>query len=143
MRLPMIAALITLTAAPVLADEVWSTPYGDVIYESDLPNAIAVLSAPREAMTGEVGGERAVVHVIGMTGNATERSGIYEGYWSVQGNTGYCDTQMIAQGGKATNNWGRVRVYFDRPEFPTGFTMLVGSCFYEPYFVLRADALAG
>jgi hypothetical protein len=139
----LLLAALTLTAAPALADEVWSTPYGDIIYESDLPNVIAVLSAPAEAMSGDTTGARAVVHVLGMTSNATERVGVYEGYWYVQGNAGYCDAQMTAPGGKATNNWGRVRVFFDRPEFPTGFVMLVGSCFYDPYFVLRADALAG
>jgi hypothetical protein len=143
MRLPLLATFIALTAMPALADEVWSTPYGDIVYESDLPNAVAVLSAPREAMTGEIGGEPVTVHVLGMTANVVDRTGLFEGYWFAQGNTGYCETQMTAPGGKATNNWGRVRVYFDRPEFPTGFTMLVGTCFYDPYFVLRADPMAG
>ena len=139
------AALMTLAlATPALADEVWSTSYGNIVYQSDLPNSVAVLTAPGEAMTGDVTTvQDAVVHVLGMTGNATERSGMYEGFWYLQGSTGYCDALMTAPGGKPTNNWGRVRVYFDRAEFPTGFTMLVGSCFYDPYFVLRADPLAG
>jgi hypothetical protein len=145
MRLATLTAACLSLSLPALADEVWSTPYGNIVYERDLDGYIAVLSVPAEAMTGDAttGATPATVHVMGMTPVAEERSGLYEGFWYIQGNTGYCEAQMTAPGGKATNNWGRVRIYFDRPAFPTGFLMLVGSCFYDPYFVVRADPAAG
>ena len=114
-------------------DEVWSTNIGDVIYEADLENGMAVLSYPTD---GEVRGN---AFVAGLAGEYTGRTG-YEGLWiEAQTDTGLCDVAMVAPDtGEASHNWGRVRVVFVEPDFPSTFVALRGDCFEEPTEMLVA-----
>lgn len=132
----MIAGCVLASAAiagVAWSDEVWSTDIGDVIYEADLENGMAVLSYPTD------GAFRGYAYVAGLAGEFTGRTG-YEGLWiETHSETGLCDVAMVAPDtGEASNNWGRVRVVFVDPDFPSTFVALRGDCFEEPSEMLVA-----
>lgn len=116
------------------ADEVWSTEIGDVIYEIDLENGMAVLSYPTddEAVRGRA-------YLSGLAGVYTGRTG-YEGIWiEPQTEAELCDVSMVApDSGEASSNWGRLRVVFVDPDFPSTFVAMRGDCFDEPTEMLVA-----
>lgn len=137
-----LALALSLLAAPALADEVWTTEYGDIIYEQDTADFNAVFSVPAVAFNGLAKPEeRGEVTIYGLAGNVSDRYGLFEGYWTAPGEP-MCDTALLARGGKASRSWGRVQIVFDRPAFPSGFTMLFGTCFWDPVLTLRAEAKA-
>lgn len=132
----MAGALLTSAFASGLAaaDEVWSTEIGDIIYEIDLENGMAVLSYPTESDEG-----RGRAYLSGLAGIYTGRTG-YEGIWvEPRSDTGLCEVDMVApDSGQASNNWGRVRVVFVAPDFPSTFVAMRGDCFAEPSEMLVA-----
>ena len=118
------------------ADEVWSTEIGDVIYETDLDNGMAVLSYPTD---GEV---RGLAYLAGLAGEYTGRTA-YDGVWMEPATAeGTCDVEISApETGEVSNNWGRVRVIFVDPDFPGSFIALRGECFDDPDAMLIARPL--
>ena len=133
---PMIAAIVgtaALSLAVAHADEVWSTDIGDVIYETDLSNGMAVLSYPTD---GEV---RGLAYIAGLAGEYTGRTG-YDGIWMEPASEdGVCDIEIAApETGEISNNWGRVEVIFVDPDFPGTFVAIRGDCFDEPDAMLVA-----
>ncbi len=124
----LIAAIACITL-PAMADEVWSTNIGDVIYEADLESGEAVLSYP--ATDTE---ERGQVFIDGLAGKYTER-GAFSGVW-IEGDREEgdgCDVSIVDPStGMAHNNWGRVDMIFTKPDFPGGFVLMRGDCFEEP-----------
>lgn len=132
----MIASLTgiaTLGLVAAQADEVWSTDIGDVIYETDLSNGMAVLSYPTD---GEV---RGLAYVAGLAGEYTGRTG-YDGIWMEPASEdGLCDIEIAApETGEISNNWGRIEVIFVDPDFPGSFVAIRGNCFDEPEAMLVA-----
>lgn len=115
------------------ADEVWSTEIGDVIYEADLANGMAVLSYPTD---GDV---RGLAYMAGLAGEYEGRTA-YEGVWMEPATSkGTCDVEIAApETGEISNNWGRVQVIFVEPDFPATFVALRGDCFDEPDAMLVA-----
>lgn len=115
------------------ADEVWSTEIGNVIYETDLDNGMAVLSYPTD---GEV---RGLAYVAGLAGEYTGRTA-YDGVWMEPATEqGTCDVEIAApETGEISNNWGRVRVIFVDPDFPGSFVAIRGDCFDDPDAMLVA-----
>lgn len=115
------------------ADEVWSTEIGNVIYETDLDNGMAVLSYPTD---GEV---RGLAYVAGLAGEYTGRTA-YDGVWMEPATEqGSCDVEIAApETGETSNNWGRVRVIFVDPDFPGSFVAIRGDCFDDPDAMLVA-----
>ena len=129
-------AMSGVSAAGVAAaDEVWSTEIGDVIYEIDLENGMAVLSYPTD---GEARGR---AYLSGLAGVYTGRTG-YEGIWieaESEGEGALCDVAMVApDSGESSMNWGRVRVVFVDPDFPSTFVAMRGDCFDDPSEMLVA-----
>lgn len=136
----MMKALITgtvlITAAMTggaQADEVWSTEIGNVIYEADLENGMAVLSYPTDS---EV---RGLAYVAGLAGEYEGRTA-YQGVWMEPATEeGTCDVEIAApETGEISNNWGRVEVIFVDPDFPGTFVAVRGDCFDEPDAMLVA-----
>ena len=115
------------------ADEVWSTNIGEVVYEADLPNGMAVLSYPTDSDT------RGRAFIAELAGEFTGRTG-YEGVWiEADGAAGLCDVAIAAPDtGEQSRNWGRVRVIFVDPDFPSTFVALRGDCFDDPSEMLVA-----
>ncbi|MEM7330411.1 MAG: hypothetical protein AAF437_16840 [Pseudomonadota bacterium] len=130
---PLMAAMAALTFGAAHADEVWSTEIGDVIYEADLANGMAVLSYPTDEET------RGLAYIAGLAGEYTGRTG-YEGIWMEPATEdGTCDIEIAApETGETSNNWGRVKVIFVDPDFPGTFIALRGDCFDDPDAMLVA-----
>jgi hypothetical protein len=142
MRLALTLGL-SLLSLPALADEVWTTLAGDIVYESDMPDGTAVLSLPMAAIDGSVVTDaRALLFVPGLAGNATERYGLFEAFWTGPDDPNCPATLTPPNGGKPTHSWGRGLVFFDRAAFPSGFTLLTGWCFWDPTFAIRAETTA-
>ena len=118
------AALVMCLGA--VADEVWSTVIGDVIYEKDIGD-VAVLSYPMDYPD-----TRGHVFIKGLGGNYDNR-GHFSGYWSEpQMEVPLCDVTIIDGNGLETTNWGRVSITFLNSGFPSGWVALRGNCFGEP-----------
>ncbi len=131
--LAALACAGTGAAGSAAADEVWSTEIGDVVYEIDLENGMAVLSYPTD---GEARGR---AYLSGLAGVHTGRTG-YEGIWIEDASQGeLCEVAMVApDSGESSMNWGRVRVVFVDPDFPSTFVAMRGDCFDEPTEMLVA-----
>lgn len=132
MKRTLIAALLASTLAlPVMADEVWSTVYGDIIYESDLDNGMAVLSYPVEE--DDPDSPRGEMFVAELAGNYEDRS-THDGIWIEPSTDGgwQCDVAIAHPvTGEPAWNWGRLEVIFLTPAFPSGFVVRGGTCFDE------------
>ena len=48
----------------------------------------------------------------------------------------------IAGGDYSTTDWGRAVIAFDKPAFPTSFTVTIGWCFEEPRESFRGETTA-
>ncbi len=131
--LASVAMSAALTSGLACADEVWSTEIGDVIYESDLENGMAVFSYPTDGET------RGLAYLSGLAGVYTGRTA-YDGIWMEPATeAGTCDVEVAApETGEVSNNWGRARVIFVDADFPSTFIALRGDCFSEPTEMLVA-----
>lgn len=124
------AALVLALSAPAFADEVWISATGPIIYQEDAYGS-AILSFTN------TDGSAAELVIPGLAGNSTER-GVHHGFFIGQGAL-ECDTAMARPGGLASLDWGRAVVSFDRPTFPTGFTVTMGDCDAPLSYAIRAD----
>ncbi len=132
LRLALAAALL---ATPTLADEVWTSEMGDIVYQSERSNAAILSFTNLDAYEG-------TLVIPGLAGNFSNR-GVHEGYWLGTG-AGDCPAFMSMPGSdEATTNWGRATIIFDEAAFPTSFTLMLGWCFEDPRVPMRAITNAG
>ena len=90
---PLLPALAALSlAAPALADEVWSSDYGQIVYLADEYGAAILSFTDYDGMTGEL-------VFPGLAGNFTERD-VHHGYWIGQSDW-HCDAGLGRPGGVA------------------------------------------
>ncbi len=127
--LRFVAALLLLSA-PVSADEVWTSEMGQIVYEAEEGGA-AIFSFIN------VDAYPAKLIIPGLAGNYSNR-GSHEAYWIGQG-AGGCIAFMSHGSKPASSQWGRARVVFDSPEFPTSVTVILGFCLDEPNIVIRGE----
>ncbi|WP_083098112.1 hypothetical protein [Pseudophaeobacter leonis] len=123
-----LAAVIALLAMPTLADEVWDSDMGPIVYESEEGDA-AIFSFTN------VDAYSATLIIPGLAGNFSNRS-THDAYWIGQG-SGECDAFMSRNGVPASSQWGRAQLVFDKPAFPTSVTVVLGFCEEKPTIVLR------
>ncbi|KCZ91725.1 hypothetical protein [Hyphomonas johnsonii] len=129
--LKMILAIsaATIVAGSAVADEVWTTPIGAVIYERELPNGDAVLSYPGiEAET------RGLAYIHGLA-QVYEGRGAFSGVWiepDLADGEGCAVAIADPESGEARNNWGRIDLVFTEPDFPGGWVAIRGECFVQP-----------
>ncbi|MEE9380464.1 MAG: hypothetical protein V3V03_03580 [Hyphomonadaceae bacterium] len=151
-----LACLLAL-AGTATADEVWSTPIGDVIYQTEIEKgAIAVLSYPLDGETEIVG----LAYIYGLAG-VYEGRGAYSGIW-IEGESvpvdedeesdgmneveveTYCETSIVnPENGTASRNWGRLELIFTEPDFPSGWVAIRGDCFNDPDEYLIGKPIVG
>jgi len=128
MRILALALACTCVfGASAAADEVWSTPIGDVVYEADTPKGWAVWSYP--GLT-----DRGTVYLKGLAGIYEDR-GAYAGIWvePATSDIELCDVAVTDPvTGEPQFNWGRVDIVFTEPDFPGGWVALRGNCFNQP-----------
>lgn len=129
-RAPLAFLAALAAATPALGDEVWTTPFGDIVYEADIGD-VTVLSYPL------ADGSKGHAYFPGLGGNYTAR-GVHHGYW-IEPREGTCGATMTGPDGLASTAWGRAVIAFDQPGFPTAFTALAGECFGEPAYSVRAE----
>jgi hypothetical protein len=126
----LLAAL--MLATPALADEVWISPQGEVIYEEDI-GTTAVFSVP-------IAGIPTRLYIENLGGNFDNRIGVFFGYWVAEAD-GDCTASLLTPEGRGSNMWGRVELVFDTQNFPSGWTARLGDCFHPPLRHLRAVPL--
>ncbi len=122
MRSLLAAAFLLSAAAPALADEAWTTEAGDIVYVEDIGD-IAHL-----AFTVSDGSNSLVLEIYlpGLGGNFDHRS-THDGYFLIAGGED-CATEQTSPNGWSSGSWGKIRVVFDKPGFPSGFDIYGGSC---------------
>ena len=125
MRLNSLLLATLLLPSAALADEVWDTDAGQVIYEAD-EGDVAILSYD----TG--GTERGHLYFPGLGGNFDDR-GVHTGYWIAPGGEGEsCGATLKGVNDIESMYWGRATLVFHEAAFPSAWTLLTGSCFGEP-----------
>lgn len=122
------ALIAAFMAPPAIADEVWTSDAGPVIYEADDGEyAILTMATPKN------GSYR--IYIRGLAGNYSNRVGTFTGYW-ISTDTNHpspeCDVTIVTIDGQTTNLWGRVTMNFDSPSYPTGFSAQMGDCHEQP-----------
>jgi len=136
------AAAIALASATAHADEVWSTEIGEVIYERDLDNGMAVLSYPM----GYDDGMRGEAFIMGLAG-VYEGRGRYDGIWvqaQMPDEPGLCPVAIAhPETGEPMYNWGRVELIFVNARFPAQWVAQRGDCFDTPSDVLIGMPVTG
>lgn len=126
-----LALCLALVAPPLVADEAWDSDMGLIVYEAE-ENGAALFSFVN------VDAYPATLVIPGLAGNYNNR-GVHDAYWVGTG-AGECPAFLAAPGYEATTNWGRALISFDRPAFPTSFTLTLGDCFGPLTYAIRAEA---
>lgn len=121
--------LACLLATPALADEVWSSDTGDIVYQDEIDGAAVFTFRGFD-------GYPVTLVIPGLAGNFDAR-GVHDAFWLGDG-PGYCMGAMSWQG-QARNQWGQALLMFDKPAYPTSFTLLMGDCFDQLSYSIRAE----
>jgi hypothetical protein len=119
-RALLVAAAATVLPAAVAADETWTSAAGDVIYAAE-QEGVAIFTYPI------ADGDKGYLFFPGLAGNYDAR-GQHDGYWMAPGDGG-CPAELTAINGMKSKNWGKLTIVFHSPGFPTGWTLMSGSCF--------------
>ena len=93
----------------VIADEVWNSTRGKVVYESDVA-ATAIWSYRSQYYVG-------LIHIAGLAGIYSNRD-TYEAYWVQNHSEKRCETVRPTQNGEVSHYWGRIHITFIDKEFP-------------------------
>jgi hypothetical protein len=125
-------ATIAITS-PAIADEVWSSDYGNVIYQVDRGKT-AIWSYGDSA--------RGSIFIDGLAGKFNARDNYY-GYWSQSKSSVRCDTFREGRDGKPTYYWGSFRVQFLEAEFPSRWSATFGYCNQPLNLSWRAYPIVG
>ena len=125
-----LAAVFSLLVAPALADEVWTSDMGQIVYEAEEGGA-AVFSFTN------VDAYSAKLIIPGLAGNYSNRSS-HDAFWIGQG-AGECSAFMSHGTEPASSQWGRAQVVFDSPAYPTSVTVILGFCLDDPNIVIRGE----
>lgn len=120
--------LAALLATPALADEVWESDLGDIVYQDEI-NGAAVFTFR------SFDGYPATLVIPGLAGNFDNR-GVHDAFWLGDG-PGYCLSSMTWEG-QTSQQWGSAVLIFDQPAYPTSFTVLMGDCFELQGYSIRA-----
>lgn len=125
--------LIALSAAPALADEMWDTTWGRMIWETDRGETAVLSVAPAQ---GEPGMR---LFVEGLAADVSAERGSYIGVWMADRRDGGCAIEVLDPvSGKSTAFWGTFRLTFVEGQFPSAWAGVWGECADAP-----TNALAG
>lgn len=105
----MLSLLYLCLPTVSVADEVWDSTRGRVVYETDLA-ATAIWSYRSQYYVG-------LIHIAGLAGIHNNRD-TYEAYWVQNHSEKRCDTLRPTQNGETSNYWGRIHITFIGKEFP-------------------------
>jgi len=133
-RLLTTLAMAATIAAPAMADEMWKTDFGKVIWEKDYDGG-AIFRVELEK------GKFARFYIEGLEADSVR--GHYTGYYINTADEGMCSSALIGPDGTHSNTWGRLSLTFVDKGFPSDWTMLTGECMAEPSEVLTAKVDTG
>lgn len=109
-KVALSALMAASTTVPVLADEVWDTNTGRVVYEAEMgPTAVWTYGTPDDP---------GVIYLLGLA-KVYENRGSYTGYWAKDKSKKACDTVRPGVVGRMTPYWGRFNVTFIDKDFPS------------------------
>ncbi|MEZ5478740.1 MAG: hypothetical protein R3E95_15050 [Thiolinea sp.] len=110
LKIAVWSGLLLTAAAPAMADEVWNTNTGRVVYEAEMgPTAVWTYGSQQDP---------GVIYVLGLA-KVYENRGSYSGYWAKNNSKQACDTVRPGIFGKMTPYWGRFNVRFIDKDFPS------------------------
>ena len=92
-----------------VADEVWDSSYGKVVYEADI-GKIALWNYDNKGTLG-------LIYIDNLAGVYSNR-GSYKGYWIQETSDVKCKTQRMMKD-KPTFYWGKFHITFLDPSFPS------------------------
>jgi hypothetical protein len=125
-----------------MADEVWSTRAGDIVYDTMAPDGTAVFTMPAVVFNpGAAKGAVARLYVPYLDAAPDSRYQ-HTAYWLIEGSAN-CNVSMTGFDGVTSSDWGLANLYFDEAGFPSGFTMAFGVCEYEMFDFVRAEPVLG
>jgi hypothetical protein len=119
--------------SPAIADEVWSSDYGNVIYQAD---------RGKTAIWTYGDSARGSLFIEGLAGKFKARD-TYYGYWSQSKSKVKCETFREGRDGKATYYWGNFRIKFIESEFPSRWSATFGYCNQPLNLSWRAYPIVG
>ena len=144
MRRAAVCLILLSACATAQADDpkpvAWETAIGEVTYAEE-DGAFGVFEYPLP-----FGDNLGLLYIEGLAGEFGG-PGPLEGYWSepdvshdndVDDGVRACSFAIIDGRGRATHNWGRLKIMFAQDTFPGDWIMLRGRCLAEP-----GDVLAG
>lgn len=131
MRYTILALAAFALSGPALADEVWTSDDGEIVYETDLEGSdIAVL-----AMEG------VKAYIPGLAGNYDDR-GSYSGIWIADeaSDADNCAVAVVRPGSdeESSNIWGQIDITFIDASYPSVWIAEIGYCFDAPVAQLIA-----
>jgi hypothetical protein len=125
--------MMVVTTSPAIADEVWSSDYGNVIYQQD---------RGKTAIWTYGDSARGSLFIDGLAGKFTNRD-TYHGYWSQSTSKVRCETFREGRDGKPTYYWGNFRIQFLDPDFPSRWSASFGYCNQPLRLSWRAYPIVG
>lgn len=126
-----VAALTGAFAAalplPALADELWSTSWGRMAWETTLgETAVLTVAATDTEATLRL-------FVQGLARDVEGGRGSYIGVWMADRRDGACAVSVVDPvGGKSTAYWGTFRITFVDERFPSAWSGVWGDCVDAP-----------
>ncbi|MDA7424845.1 hypothetical protein [Thalassococcus lentus] len=129
----ILAAALALTTTAAMADETWSSDMGEIVYLDEQDGA-AIFTFTN------VDGTPARLVIPGLAGNYSNRD-THRAYWTGVGPNN-CGALLSEPGQAPSANWGQALISFDKPAFPTSFTLTLGWCFDPLSTAIRAETNA-
>ncbi len=113
-----------------LADEVWKSNVGEIIYEKDFgTTAVFRYSTPG------VVNSKTRLFINGLVpdiyGSANSR-GSYKGYWVDDSSRRTCESSLVSPMGIGSRSWGRFEISFSKHGSWWAWSGQLGSCFDQP-----------
>jgi hypothetical protein len=130
---PLLGALALALPLPALADEMWTTSWGQMAWEADLgETAVLTVAATDTEPTLRL-------FVQGLARDVMGGRGSYIGVWMADRRDGGCAVRVVDPvGGKSTAYWGTFRITFVDEGFPSAWSGVWGECVDVP-----ANAFSG
>jgi hypothetical protein len=111
--------LLILIVPAAIADEVWDSTYGKVIYADDV--------GVNAHWTYEHSDRQGIIFIPGLAGMYSRR-GNYEGYWAQQTSDTRCDYERPGIDNEPTYYWGKFHISFVDLAYPSRWMARWGYC---------------
>lgn len=116
-------------ATTTLADEVWKSNVGEIIYEKDIGNT-AVLSYATPGVQNST--TRLFINNLVPDVYGGGQRGNYSGYWTDNSKRQVCEAAIVDPMGTRTNSWGRFEITFKKEGSWWAWTGSTSNCFGQP-----------